>query len=108
MMGALATVLVAGSQVICGRYMGRNEEDGMQAIFALDVAVSLLIGVVLNAVLLLAGLFDLTAPFVADTAVRSEFNTLLIGISFDMVPFILGQQFYAFLSLEQQNKRAKR
>lgn len=106
LMGALATVLVAGSQVICGRYMGRNEEDGMQAIFALDVAVSLLIGVVLNAVLLLAGLFDLTAPFVADTAVRSEFNTLLTGISFVMVPFILGQQFYAFLSLEQQNKRA--
>ena len=103
--GAIATVLVAGSQVLCGRYMGMNREDGMQSVFALDMTVSAAFGVILAAAHFAVSMLGLTALFVEDAAVRTEFNVVLIGVAFNMIPYMLTQQLYAFISLEQQNKR---
>ena len=40
LLGALSTMMAGGSQILCGKYMGRNLVEKMQNVFSLDMAVS--------------------------------------------------------------------
>ena len=101
---AVNTMLMGGSQIICGKYMGRHEISGMQNVFSVNMLVSLLISVLSMLVFFAAGLLDLTGMFTADTLVRGYFNQYLIGMALGIVPQVIGQQLSAFLSLENKNK----
>lgn len=101
---AVNTMLMGGSQIICGKYMGRHEIHGMQNIFSVNMLVSVLLSVVSALVFLSAGLFDLTGVFTSDVAVRTYFNQYLIGMAVGIIPQIIGQQLSGFLSLENKNK----
>ena len=101
---ALNTMMMGGSQIICGKYMGKNQFSGVQNIFSLDILLSLLLSAVSALALFTAGFFDLTGAFTSDAAVRAHFNRYLIGMAVGIVPQIIGQQLSGFLSLENKNK----
>lgn len=102
--GAISTMLVGGATILSGKYMGRNEIDNVQNVFALDNTAALLVSGSLAAVYFVLGFFDLTGFLSKDTVTRQIFNPYLIGQAFGVVPMMLANQLAAFLSLENKRK----
>lgn len=102
---AISTVILGGAQILCGKFMGRHESKKMQAVFSLDILLILIFSVVITVLMFFAGRFDLATFLASDATVRHEFNSYIMGLSAGVIPFLVSQQLFAFLSLEQQNKR---
>lgn len=101
---AVSTMMMGGSQIICGKYMGKQQVAGMQRVFSVNMLASASFSVLTALVFLAAGMLDLTAIFTADPVVRGHFNHYLIGVALGIVPQIAGQQLSGFLSLENKNR----
>lgn len=104
--GAISTMVIAGSAILCGRFMGQNDQEKLQSTFSLNLIISMVIGVAFTLLLLIAGLLDLTGFITNDETVRPLFNNYLIGQAIGIIPFILGGQLPAYLIMENRNKRA--
>ena len=102
---ALSFILVGGSVILCGKYMGENRQDGVQNVFSLNLLVSTLTALVFAALFLAMGLFNLTGFLTKDAAVRPLLNRYLIGQAIGVLPLLLGNSFAAFLSLENKTRR---
>ena len=103
-LSSVSLILVGGSSILCGKYMGRNQQDEMQGVFSLNLIISLLIAAALSALFLLLGFFDLTGFLTGDEKVRPLFNRYLLGQAIGLIPLILGNSFAAFLSIENQSR----
>lgn len=101
---ALNTMMMGGSQIICGKYIGRHQVSGMQDVFSVNMLMSVLISVASSLLLFGAGVCDLTGMVSADAAVRAHFNQYLIGMAVGIVPQVIGQQLSGFLSLENETR----
>ena len=102
---AISILLVGGSAIICGKYMGQNEEAKMRHVFSLDLLLAGLAALIFTILLLILAWFDLTGVFTNDDAVRPIFNMYLLGQAIGIFPLILGNQLSAFLSLENRMRR---
>ena len=102
---SISTILVGGSAILCGKYMGRNEQEKMQNVFSLNLAASLLIAVLFIVLFVLMGLFDLTGFLTKDPVVRPLFNSYLLGQAIGVIPLMLSNSFASFLSLENKGRR---
>ena len=102
---SVSTILVGGSVILCGKYMGRNEQDKLHNVFSLNLIVSFLIAVAFSLLFVLFGSFDLTGNFTKDGAVRPLFNRYLIGQAIGLIPLMLGNSFAYFLSLEGKTRQ---
>ncbi len=102
---SISTILVGGSVILCGQYMGKNQNDRVQNIFSLNLALSALISAAFIALFLVLGAFDLTGFFTRDAAVRPLFNSYLLGQAIGVLPLMLGSTFAAFLSLENRGRQ---
>ena len=105
LISAISIILVGGSVILCGKYMGENRQDKMQEVFSLDLVLSTLIALVFVALFLVMGLFDLTGLLTKDPVVRPLFDRYLLGQAIGVLPLMLGNSFAAFLSLENKGKR---
>ena len=105
LMVAIGTMLVSGSQILCGEYMGKNLVEKMQNIFSLDLAASIMIGILFTAFHLLISIFDLSGFLASDPAIRPVFNQYVLGQAVGVLPALLTTQLSAFLSLETQTRR---
>ena len=105
LVSAIGTLLAGGSVILCGKYMGRNEQEKMQNVFSLNLLLTTLISVVFIALYVLLGSLDLTGFLTRDEAVRPLFNQYLLGQAIGVFPFLLGMQLPAFLSMENRGKR---
>ena len=105
LVNSISLILVGGSAILCGKYMGRNEQEKMQNVFSLNLALSLLIALLFITLFIVCGLFDLTGPITDDPAVRPLFNRYLLGQAIGIVPAILGSSCAAFLLIENRGKR---
>jgi len=105
LVGAVSFMLAGGSVILCGQYMGRNQQEKMQKVFSLNLTVSFLVACVFTALFLFLGLFDLTGFLTHDAAVRPLFNRYLLGQSVGLIPFVLGNQLPVFLSMENNGSR---
>ena len=105
LIGAVSTMLMGGSVILCGKYMGQNHQEKMQSVFSLDMAVTALTAAAFTALLLILGALDLTGFFTRDAAVRPLFDRYLIGQAIGVLPFMLGNQLSAFLSMENKGSR---
>lgn len=106
---AVSLVLMGGSQIICGKLMANHKIDEMRSVFSLDIISTLLFGVLLGGSILAsvaAGLTPLFAPGDVSAGVLKEFKEYLIGQAIGLVPLVLGQQLFAFLSIERENRRS--
>ncbi|MBR6207412.1 MAG: ATP-binding protein [Oscillospiraceae bacterium] len=98
-------ILVGGSVILSGEYMGKNQRDKLQGVFSLNLTVTSLIAAIFTLILLTAGLFDLTGFLTEDRAVRQLLDRYLIGQAIGVLPLMLGGSFSSFLSLENRGKR---
>ena len=106
---AVSLVLMGGSQIICGKLMANHKIDEMRSVFSLDIVATLIFGVVLGGSILAsiaAGLTPLFAPGNVSAGVLGAFKEYLIGQAAGIVPLVLGQQLFAFLSIERENRRS--
>ncbi len=103
---AVGTMLMGGSQILCGKYMGSNQVERTQEIFSLDLTTVTIFSLVMSAVMILFGMFDLTGFINPDVTVRTVFNRYLIGTALGVLPMLAGNQISAFLSMEMQGKRS--
>ncbi len=101
---SISTILVGGSVILCGKYMGKNETEKMQNVFSLNLIGSLLISALFILAFLLLGLFDLTGFLTKDAAVRAYLNRYFLGQAIGVIPLMLGSAFAAFLSLENKGR----
>ena len=101
---AASIMLVSGSQLLYGRYMGR-EPGKVKSVFTADLAVSLGISLATSALLVLGASFGAAGWFTNDAAVRPMLERYLLGQSAGIPALVMGQQLFAFLSLE--NRRAR-
>ncbi|MBO4562119.1 MAG: ATP-binding protein [Clostridia bacterium] len=106
LVSSIGAILVGGSVILCGKYMGQNRQDRMHNVFSLNLVLTFLIAAVFTVLFLIMGLFGLTGFFTKDEAVKPLFNSYLIGQSIGILPMMLGSSFSAFLSLENKGKRS--
>ena len=102
---SLSTILVGGSAILCGKYMGQNEQHKMQNIFSLTLAASLITALAFILFFLVTGVFDLSGFLANDPAVRPYFNAYILGQAIGVIPLMLGGAFAAFLSIENKGRR---
>ncbi len=101
---AISTVITGGAVILCGKYMGTNEQDKLKNVFSLTLLISSTIAAVITALFLVFGLFGLTGFYAADPAVKPFFERYLLGQAVGVLPLLLGSSFSAFLSLENKGK----
>ncbi len=104
-LNAVNLMMVGGSQILCGQYMGRNEPERTQNVFSLDLLISLAVSLAVIVLLGAVSIFDLGRLFVADANVRLLFAQYISGQAIGISPLMLGQQLAAFLSLENRMRR---
>ena len=105
LIGSISMILVSGSVILCGEYMGKNQKNQMQNVFSLNLVTSTLIALAFTALFLAMGILDLTAFLTKDGAIRPIFNRYLMGQAIGILPLMLGNSFAAFLSLENKGRR---
>ena len=98
------TVLLGGSQILCGQFLGKNQIDRTCSVFSLDMSLLLLISVLFTALgmiapRLLAGILG------ADRETIGGLADYILGMSPGIIPWLLSMQLTAFLQIEQQQKR---
>ena len=104
LINSISMILVGGSVILCGKYMGKNETQKMQNVFTLNLICSLLVSALLILSFLLLGFFDLTGFLTKDAAVRPLLNRYFLGQAIGVVPLMLGSAFASFLSLENKGR----
>ena len=102
---ALSAMLVGGVTILCGKYMGRNEEDRVQDVFTLGNILALAIGLLFSVFCLVIGAFNLSGFLSNDPAVRPLLDAYMIGQAIGIIPLLLGNQLASFLSLRNNAKR---
>ncbi|MBR3563756.1 MAG: ATP-binding protein [Clostridia bacterium] len=101
----ISTILVGGSVILCGQYIGKNSKKDMDDIFSLNIVLSVLTALVMMGLFAVIGLFDLSDFITTDSAVKPIFNRYLLGQAAGMIPMTLGNSASSFLSLENKGKR---
>ena len=102
--GASAVMLVGGSSILCGEYLGQNRQDKLQEVYSLDIILSVLLGMIFTAIVFFLAVFDLTGFLTHDEAVRPLLDRYLIGQAIGIIPLILSNQFASFLFIENKGR----
>ncbi len=105
LISAVSLMISGGSVILCGKYLGQNEQKKLQNVFSLNLTATALLAALFTALFLLLGLFDLTGFLSGDEQVRPLFNRYLLGQSIGVFPLLLGNQLPAFLSMENKGRR---
>ena len=105
LISSVGAMMIGGASILCGKYLGRNEQDKLQIVFTVDLLVSFVLAIVFMIILIAMGIFGAPSFFTDDEAVKPLFNSYLIGQAVGIIPFLLGNQFSAFLSLENKARR---
>ncbi len=63
---SISTILVGGSAILCGRFIGENEQRKVQGVFSTTLSVSLLVSLVIMAAFVVIGAFDLSGFLTTD------------------------------------------
>ena len=104
-LSAVGLLLIGGSQILCGQFLGKHQVQRTRDIFSLDIAVTAFVAIFMTSIMAIGAFFDLTGIFTKDAEVRQYFNQYLLGMAIGVFPQLMGQQLAAFLSLENKKKR---
>ena len=102
LVGAVSLMLVGGAVILCGRYIGENRQEKSRNVFTLSLTVSALTALLFTALFVVLGAFDLTGFLARDPSMRPLFNRFLLGQAVGVLPLLIGNQLFAFLSLENK------
>ncbi|SCW41189.1 Na+-driven multidrug efflux pump [Ruminococcaceae bacterium YRB3002] len=102
---AVSIVMFGGSVIMCGKYMGQNKQDKLLSCYSVNIVFTVLLSILFVIVFVVLGVFDLTGFLASDPVVRKLFNRYLLGQAIGVLPFFIGNQLPAFLSLENKSNR---
>lgn len=102
---AASMMLVSGSQILCGRYMGKNQGQKVKNIFTVDLVLSLAVSLAITAIMAVGAALNWTRVFAPDAVERAALNEFFLGQAIGIPGLILGQQLFAFLSMENHTRR---
>jgi Na+-driven multidrug efflux pump/anti-sigma regulatory factor (Ser/Thr protein kinase) len=103
-MSASGSVLLGGTAVLCGRFMGRGELDKTEGIFSLNLTVTFIIGAILTLVsILFPG--PVAVALGANELLMADLKTYIVGYGLGILPMLFAQQLAAFLQMERQSLR---
>ncbi len=105
LMCAICGMFVCGSQILCGKFMGANQMEKTQSVFSMDIIFATLFSLLYAALHVLAVLFGWLRIFTSDAEVLNYLNQYTLGRAIGILPFVIGQQLAAFLSLENRTGR---
>ena len=101
---AVGGVLLGGTAVLCGRYLGSGELKKTNGVFSLNLTVTFLIGATLTVIS-----FVFTGPLATGLGATEELKPALMGYitgyAVGIIPQLLAQQIAMFLQLERQSTR---
>ncbi len=102
--GALSAVLVGGSAVLCGKFMGRGDMEKTKGIFSLNLMLSFILG---GTITLISFVFpgQLATLLGSNEALKGSLMAYIKGYAIGILPMIFSQQLALFLQLERQEKR---
>ena len=101
---AFSYILVSGSIILCGEYMGKNRQQDVQKVFSLSMMLTFLTGLLFTVLFFLMGVSDMTGFITRDPVVKPLFDRYLIGQALGVIPILMGNSFASFLSLENKGK----
>ena len=103
-LSAIGSVLLGGTSVLCGRYMGRGDLEKTHGLFSLNLTTTFIIAVVMTlANLLAAG--PIATILGASEELKPALMTYARGYSIGIIPMLLSQQIASFLQMERQSRR---
>ena len=102
---AVSMMLVSGSQILCGRYMGKNRDRELQNVFSVDLSFSFAISAMTALLMAVGAGLNWTRLFAPAGPERIALNDYFFGQAIGIPGLILGQQLFAFLSMENQTRR---
>ncbi len=97
-------IFLGGSQILCGRYIGKNQLEKANAVFTTDFCFLFLFGLTAT----LSCLFfcrPIASLFVHDATLLSALSDYIYGYSFGILPLLFIPQLTAFLQMERQEVR---
>lgn len=97
-------VLLGGSQILCGQFLGRNQVDRTRKVFSLDMILIVSVSVLFTLISLFFPMC-LARAVGADAQSAEGLRDYILGMAIGVLPQMLGMQLTAFLQLEQQQKR---
>ena len=101
---AASIMFVSGSQMLYGRYLAKDRER-IHSVFTVDLLIALGLSLLTSAVLILGVITRATRLMVTQEPDLTMLNQYILGQAVGIPALVLGQQFFAFLSLENQTKR---
>ena len=101
---AAGIMFVSGTQILYGRYLARNR-DRINGLLTVNLLVSGGIALLTAALLGIGVATGATRVLVSQEPVLTMLNQYILGQAVGIPALILGQQLFAFLSLENQTKR---
>ena len=101
---AVGNLLVGGTTVLCGRYLGSGKVDKARGVCSLSLTLAVLSGIILTAFSLL--LPERTAVLLgANEQLKADLTVYILGYAAGLIPQMAGQQLAVVLQLECQDKR---
>ncbi len=97
-------VLLGGSQILCGQFLGKNLIDRTRSIFSLDMVLIFLISSFLTLASLLAP-EAIAAALGGNQETMAGLRDYIFGMGFGIIPQFMTAQLTAFLQIEQQQRR---
>ena len=101
---ATSIMLVSGSQILCGRYMGKHQDRELQNVFSVNIVFSLIISLIVALIMGVGSLLNLGGLFVSTGPERAALNEYFLGMAIGIPGLVIGQQLFAFLSLENKTR----
>ncbi len=101
---ATGSVLLGGTSVLCGRFMGRGEHEKTEGIFSLNLLLTFLIGAVITALSFLLP-NQIAVVLGANESLLQPLSTYIVGYGIGILPMLLAQQIANFLQMERQSAR---
>ena len=101
---AASIMFVSGSQILYGRYLAKDREN-IHGLFTVNVLVSSGLALATSLLLVLGVLTNATRILVSQEPDLQMLNQYILGQAIGIPALILGQQLFAFLSLENQTRR---
>lgn len=101
---AVGSVLLGGTTVLCGRYMGRGDMEKTEGVFSLNITLTILVS---GALTLLSVLIPgpIATTLGATEELKGDLVKYILGFAVGIIPMMMSQQISAFLQLERQSKR---
>ena len=101
---AASIVFVSGSQILYGRYLAKDREK-IHGLFSMNMVVSAALAVATSLLLVLGTVTGATRVLVSQEPDLGMLNRYILGQAVGIPALVVGQQLFAFLSLENQTKR---